>query len=189
MNPRVPFFLPALGLIILFGALGPAIGGALFIPLSAYIEAPAETSSIENFGWIAGLIGHATALIPAYIVGIFPAALTGFAYALYDAWASRGAPRALGAAVIGAVISWLLWLWLAQVGAWMESWISLDVSGEAGAYIDEVFSGEFNQSLKEALIASGAIAALVCAFVASLIGLQTQPPPPQFAPGPPARTS
>ena len=48
-----------------------------------------------HIGWIAGLIGHAFALIPAYVLGLLPAAFTGLAYALYDAWApARGSARA-----------------------------------------------------------------------------------------------
>ena len=33
-EPARPFFIPMIGLVALFAALGPAVGGAMFIPLS-----------------------------------------------------------------------------------------------------------------------------------------------------------
>ena len=50
---------------------------------------------------IGTMIGHALGLIAAYIVGVGPAAATGFLYALWDAVAPGRAPRALVAALIG----------------------------------------------------------------------------------------
>jgi len=170
--PRRPFFLPATGLILLFAALGPAVGGAVFIPLALFAEA--ETQAAAHIGWIAGLIGHAFALVPAYILGLAPAAFTGFAYALYDAWAPAAAPRALGAGLIGALFAHGLYLWLVWAGAAIVAWISLDVSETAGDGVYDWTAGEFDVSLYHALIASGAIAGLACAAVAGLVGLTTR---------------
>ena len=36
--PRRGFFLPGLGLVVLFAMLGPAVGGAAFIPLAAFLK-------------------------------------------------------------------------------------------------------------------------------------------------------
>ena len=174
--PR-PFFLPALGLTLLFAAFGPAVGGALFIPMAFFLEAPPEAAAVVHIGWIATLIGHALALIPAYLLGIFPAAVTGFGYALWDAWAPPRAPRALAAAAIGGAMAYALFSWLASLGAFIDSAVAADVSPTAGHWIDTVFSGEFDSALRKALVASGAIAGLVCAMTAGLVGLTTAPPP------------
>jgi len=173
--PARPFFLPTIGLILLFAAFGPAIGGALFIPLAFLLETPAVADASMHIGWIAGLVGHALALIPAYIVGLGPAAATGFLFALYDAWAPRRAPRALAAAAIGGAITYGMYLWLASLGAAMESTISVTVSPSASSWIDDFVSGEFDATLQEALVASGAVAGFVCAMAASLLGLSTSP--------------
>ena len=53
---------------------------------------------------IGTMFGHALGLIAAYIVGVGPAAATGFLYALWDAVAPERAPRALVAALIGGLI-------------------------------------------------------------------------------------
>ena len=171
-GPRRGFFLPALGLVALFSALGPAIGGAVFIPLAMLAEA--ETQAAAHIGWIAGLIGHAVALIPAYVLGLPPAALTGLAYALYDAWAPRAAPRALGAALIGAVFAHGLYLWLMWAGAAIGGWIDADFGGAASGVVADWSAGEFDASLYQALIASGAISAFACAAAAGLLGLTTR---------------
>ena len=114
LPPRRGLFWPSVGLVLLFAALAPGIGGAVFIPLAMYAEA--QQQAVMHIGWIAGLIGHAVALIPAYLLGLFPAMLTGLAYALYDAWAPPAFPRALGAALIGAIGAHLLYLWLLCAG-------------------------------------------------------------------------
>ena len=166
---RRGFFAPALGLVALFAALGPAVGGAVFIPLALVAEA--QTQAALHIGWIAGLIGHAFALIPAYIVGFLPAAFTGLAYALYDAWAPPTAPRALGAGIIGALFAHGLYLWLAQAGTAMVGWVRFDLGDGAGNFVYDWTAGEFDASLYHALIASGAIAAFACAAAARLLGL------------------
>ena len=170
--PRAPFFLPAIGLVMLFAALGPAVGGAVFLPLALFAET--QTQAAAHIGWIATLIGHAFALIPAYVLGLLPAAFTGLAYALYDAWAPRGAPRALGAAAIGALFAHGLYLWLMWAGSAIEAWVSVDFSSTAGDFIEEWASGEFDAALYRALIASGAAAGFVSAAAAGLIGLTTR---------------
>ena len=170
--PRRGFFLPMLGLVALFTAMGPAVGGALFIPLAMIAEAQGQAA--VHIGWIAGLIGHAFALIPAYVLGLLPAAFTGLAYALYDAWAPPAAPRALGAGLIGALFSHGLYLWLLQAGATLNDWIGADFGAGVGDYVHEWTAGEFDASLYHALIASGAIAAFACAAAAHLMGLTTR---------------
>ena len=128
--PRAGFFLPTLGIILLFAFIGPAVGGAVFIPLAMLAEA--ESQAALHIGWIAGLIGHAFALIPAYVLGLAPAAFTGFAFALYDAWAPRRAPRALGAGLIGAIFAHGLYLWLVWAGAALGGWIAADFGDSVG---------------------------------------------------------
>jgi hypothetical protein len=170
--PRRGFFLPTLGLVVLFMALGPAVGGAVFIPLAMIAET--ETQAAVHIGWIAGLIGHAFALIPAYVLGLLPAAFTGLAYALYDAWAPPAAPRALGAGLIGALFAHALYLWILKAGAEMIAWIRFDLGDAAGDTLYGWTAGEFDASLYHALIASGAIAAFACAAAANLLGLTTR---------------
>ena len=170
--PRRGFFLPTLGLVALFTALGPAVGGAVFIPLAMIAET--QTQAAVHIGWIAGLIGHAFALIPAYVLGLLPAAFTGLAYALYDAWAPPSAPRALGAGLIGALFAHGLYLWLLKAGAAMMVFVRYDLGDSAGDFVHDWTAGEFDASLYHALIASGAIAAFACAATAHLIGLTTR---------------
>ena len=167
-----PFFLPAFALTLLFAVLGPAIGGAVFIPLAMLAEA--ETTAALHIGWIAGLIGHAFALIPAYALGLFPAAFTGFGFALYDAWAPASYPRALGAALIGAALAQGLYLWLLWAGATLVGWISVHFSADVGDVVYDWTAGEFDAALHHALLASGAAAGFACAMVAGFFGLSTR---------------
>lgn len=172
MNER-PLFWPAAGLTLLFAAMGPAIGGAVFIPLAMLLEA--ETQAAAHIGWIAGLIGHAFALVPAYVLGILPAAFTGLAYALYDAWAPANYPRALGAAAIGACFAQGLYLWLMWAGERLGAWIALDFGDSVGDVVYDWSAGEFDASLHHALLASGAAAGFACAMTAGLLGLSAAP--------------
>ena len=41
-----PFFVPMIGIVLLFAGLGPAIGGALFIPLSVVFRTPTDLEAI-----------------------------------------------------------------------------------------------------------------------------------------------
>ena len=115
-----PFFVPLIGLVLLFAALGPAIGGALFIPLSIAFKAPTDLETIGLMVLVGTVFGHAFGLIAAYIVGVAPAAATGFLYALWDAAAPERAPRALVAALIGGLIVYGLLSRLNPVGASIE---------------------------------------------------------------------
>ena len=120
--------------------------------------------------------------ILAYVLGVGPAAATGFVYALWDAAAPAGAPRALAAAFIGGAMTYGLFLWLASLGASLEATIRMEVSPSAGDWIEAAFSGGLDATLQRALVACGAIAGLVCAMAASLLGLTTRgglvPAPP-----------
>ena len=168
--PPRGFFLPLLGTVALFAALGPAVGGAVFIPVALTLEA--GTDAAPHIGWIAGLIGHAFALIPAYIVGFWPAALTGLIYALYNAWAPVGWPRVLGAALIGALVAHGLYLALLSLGGTMQVWIEGDFGGAVGDMVQDWASGEFDAGLYRALVMSGATAGLVCAYLVGLFGVR-----------------
>jgi hypothetical protein len=161
--PARPFFAPMFGLVALFAALGPAIGGAAFVLLAMFAEAGPLAAA--HFGWVAWLIGHAFVLIPAYVLGLLPAAFAGLAYALYDAWAPPALPRALGAALIGALFAHGLYLWLRAAGAAIEAWVEID------GFVADWTAGEFDAGLYHALIAAGAAAGFACAAVAGLFGL------------------
>ena len=166
-----PFFVPMIGLVLLFAALGPAIGGALFIPLSIAFKAPTDLETIGLMVLVGTVFGHAFGLIAAYIVGVAPAAATGFLYALWDAAAPERAPRALVAALIGGLIVYGLLSRLNPVAASFEMTIRTNLGSPAhwGA------PGRIGLTLGHALIACGAIAGLVSAFVANLIGLTMRP--------------
>jgi hypothetical protein len=171
MNGR-PFFVPMIGIVLLFAALGPAIGGALFIPLSVVFKTPTDLEAIGLVVLISSMFGHALGLIAAYIVGVGPAAATGFLYALWDAIAPERAPRALVAALIGGLLVYGLLLRLNPVWASFEMTIRTNIGGEAGEW---AFPGRIGVTLGQAFVACAAIAGLVCAFVANLIGLTMRP--------------
>ena len=121
---------------------------------------------------IGTLFGHAFGLIAAYIVGVGPAAATGFLYALWDAAAPERAPRALVAAPIGGLIVYGLLLRLNPVGASFEMTIRTNIGSQAD---DWAFPGRIGVTLGHAFVACAAIAGLVCAFAANLIGLTMRP--------------
>lgn len=172
-QPPRRFWLPMIGLVLLFAALGPAIGGVLLVPLALMLQAPVGAHAGDPIGAAAGGIGHTVALIVAYVLGVGPAAATGFLYALWDAAAPAGAPRALAAAVIGGAITYALFLWLASLGAFVETAIA-QVSPPVGEWIDAAFSGEIDATLRRAFVVCGAVAGLVCAMAANLLGLTTR---------------
>jgi hypothetical protein len=175
------FFLPLIGFTLLFAAFGPAIGGVLFAPIALVLAAPTMAAA-GSVGGIAALFGHGLALIFAYILGIGPAAATGFVYGLWDAAAPANAPRALAAAIIGGAIAYFAYLWLAALGASAEANLS-DFSPEFAAWIGSSFPRGFDVTVRDALVACGAVAGFACAMAASLIGLTTQG---ALAPAPPA---
>jgi hypothetical protein len=175
MNERPRgFFLPLIGFTLLFAAFGPAIGGVLFAPIVVLLATPHGTAAAGIVGGIAVLFGHGLALVFAYIVGVGPAAAAGFVYGLWDAAAPAGAPRALAAAIIGGAITYCVFLWFASVGASFEASVGADVSAEFRAWIDPWFPRGFDVTLRDALVACGAVSALACAMAASLIGLTTR---------------
>jgi hypothetical protein len=163
-----PFFVPMIGIVLLFAGLGPAIGGVLFIPLSVVFKTPTDLEAIGLVVLISTFFGHALGLVAAYIVGVGPAAATGFLYALWDAVAPERAPRALIAALIGGVLVYGLLLRLNPVWASLEMTIRTNMSPDAG---DWAFPGRVGVTLGHAFVACAAIAGLVCAFTANLIGL------------------
>jgi hypothetical protein len=163
-----PFFVPMFGIVLLFAALGPAIGGVLFIPLSIVFKTPTDLEAIGLMVLISTFFGHALGLIAAYIIGVGPAAATGFLYAVWDAVAPGRAPRALVAALIGGLIVYGLLLRLNPVWASFEMTIRTNMGFEAG---DWAFPGRIGVTLGHAFVACAAIAGLACTFTANLIGL------------------
>jgi hypothetical protein len=140
MSPPLPgpFLLPLLGLTMLFAAIGPAIGGAVFIPLASLLEAPVAAGATMHLTWIATLMGHAPALIPAYLFGFGPATVAGLVFGLWDVWAASRAPRAIAAAVIGGALTYGQFLWLTHISAVLASSISVSLS--EGAETGSTFS-------------------------------------------------
>jgi uncharacterized membrane protein YeaQ/YmgE (transglycosylase-associated protein family) len=167
-----PFFVPMIGIVLLFASLGPAVGGALFIPLSIVFKTPTDLEAIGLMVLISTMFGHAFGLIAAYVVGVAPAAATGFLYALWDAVAPERAPRALVAALIGGLIVYGLLLRLNPVWASFEMTIKTNMGGDASEW---TFPGRVGVTLGHAFVACAAISGLVCAFAAKLIGLTMRP--------------
>ncbi len=77
-QPPRRFFLPMVGLTLLFAALGPAIGAALFVAIALALETPAAAQALGHFGSVAPPSARTIALIVAYVLGVGPAAATGF---------------------------------------------------------------------------------------------------------------
>jgi hypothetical protein len=169
---RRPFFVPMIGIVLLFAALGPVVGGTLFIPLSVVFKTPTDLEAIGLMVLISTAFGHGLGLIAAYIVGVGPAAATGFLYALWDAVAPARAPRALVAALIGGLLVYGLLLRLNPVWASLDMTIKTNMGAEAGEW---AFPGRIAVTLGHAFVACAAIAGLVCAFAANLVGLTTRP--------------
>jgi hypothetical protein len=165
-QPSRRFFLPTIALVLLFAVFGPAIGGALFVPVALSLATPAAAHAAGPIGGIATLVGHTFAFVVAYFVGAAPAAATGFVYALWDAAAPASAPRSLAAAAIGGAMAYGLFLWLASLGASAEATIGVAVNPPIGDWIEA--------TLRHGFVACGAVAGFVCAMAASLIGLTTR---------------
>lgn len=172
-EPARPFFIPMIGIVALFAALGPAVGGAMFIPLSVVFKPTITPDTIALLVLIAALFGHAIGLIAAYLVGIGPAAATGFLYALWDAAAPARWPRALVAALIGGLIAYGLALRLAPLGASVEMTVDANASSSAAGWIAS--PDQIGVTLGHAFVACGAIAGFVCALAANLLGLTMRP--------------
>jgi hypothetical protein len=183
MSERPPcFFLPLIGLTLLFAALGPAIGGALFAPIAVVLAAPRATDAAATVASLAAVFGHGVALVFAYILGIWPAAATGFVYGLWDGAAPAEAPRALAAAIIGGAIAYCVYLWFASIGASFAASAGADVSGEFRDWFAPWFPHGLDATLRGALVGCGALAGFGCAMIASVIGLTTKG---ALAPAPP----
>jgi hypothetical protein len=178
-----PFSIPMIGIVALFAALGPAVGGAMFIPLSVVFKPTITPDTIALLVLIAALFGHAIGLIAAYVVGIGPAAATGFLYALWDAAAPERWPRALVAALIGGLVAYGLALRLAPLGASVEMAVDANGGSSAAEWIKAASPDRIGVTLGHAFVACGAIAGLVCGLAANLLGLTMQPeiPPPEDA--------
>ena len=170
MNGR-PFFIPMIGIVLLFAGLGPAVGGALFIPLSVVFKAPTDLEAIGLMVLVSTMFGHALGLIAAYIFGVGPAAATGFLYALWDAVAPGRAPRAIVAALIGGLIVYGLLSRLNPMAASLE----MTIKTNFGSSAHWEAPSSIGLTLGHALIACGAVAGLVSAFAANLIGLTMRP--------------
>src|SRR5271163_1697866 len=166
-----PFFIPMSGIVALFAALGPGVGGAMFIPLSVVFKPTITPDTIALLVLIAALFGHAVGLIAAYVVGVGPAAATGFLYGLWDAAAPERWPRALVAAVIGGAVAYAVLLRLAAIGGSGDMTIEASSGVQTADWIDSAFSRGIEGALAHAFVACSAIAGFVCAMAASLIGL------------------
>jgi hypothetical protein len=166
LNRDRPFVLPALGLIVLFALLGPAIGGVFFLPLAFLLAAPPALAATAHLGWFAALTGHVWLLIPAYVLGFGPAAATGLLFAIWDYAVPPNWPRALAAALIGAVLAHAVGGWLGGLAAGFHAHVT--ATGED--WVDSLFSPEFAAALMHALEAVGALAGLACAMAGGLLG-------------------
>jgi hypothetical protein len=167
-----PFFVPMIGIVLLFAALGPAVGGALFIPLSIVFKTPTDLEAIGLVVLISTMFGHVFGLVAAYVVGAGPAAATGLLYALWDAFAPQRAPRAPVAALIGGLLVYGLLLRLNPVWGSLEMTIKTNMGAETGEW---ALPGRIGVTLGHAFVACAVIAGLVCALTTNLIGLTMRP--------------
>jgi hypothetical protein len=180
MNPSPrSLVLPLIGIVLLFAALGPAIGGALFFPLAIILKPPIGADTLALLALVVGVFGHTIALIAAYVVGVGPAAATGFLYGLWDAAVPERWPRALVSALIGGVVAYGVLLRLAAIGGSVDMTIEASSGAQTADWIDSAFSDGIEGALAHAFVACSAIAGLVCAMTASLMGLGMRPPPAQ----------
>jgi hypothetical protein len=181
-----PFFVPMIRIVLLFGALGPAIGAALFIPLSSAFEAPKGVAVLAVLGPLAFVLGHAFGWIFGYAFGVGPAAATGLLFSLWDAAAPRRAPRAPVAALIGGLIAIGFLSRLNPVGYRVEFMLMMlmsTVERQLGAVemtlAPHVDLGPVMARLivaaARAFAACGAIAGFISAFAANRLGLSMRP--------------
>lgn len=171
------FLAPLIGLMLLFVALGPPVGGALFVPLAVILKPPLAAGALTGSALIAALLGHTIMLIASYVAGVGPAAATGLLYALWDAAAPQRWPRALVAAIIGGAVTYAVALRIATLGSSIDFTFQGDFDAPTADWIDFALAGGIGGALTHAFVVSGAIAGLACALVASLIGLTMQPLP------------
>ncbi len=186
-QPSRGFFMPMVGLVLLFAVLGPPIGAGLFVPLALVLKPPAGADALALLGFVAALAGHTVGLIAAYAVGIGPAAATGFFYALWDAAAPERAPRALVAALIGGLIAYGFALRISSLASPFQLTIHAHAGSSIADWTEATFSGRIDAAFRQAFVACGAVAALVCAFAASLLGLTMRPGAAPSRPDTPSR--
>jgi hypothetical protein len=180
-GPPRRFLGPFIGIALVFAALGPPIGGAMFVPLALLLKAPAAAGAFALTAVIASLIGHSVMLLAAYVVGLGPATATGVLYALWDAAAPERWPRALVAAVIGGLLCYAVALRLTTLGASLDMMFdpNFDAPTVQSISLRTAVPGEpvsAGTGLVRAFAMSGAVAALVCAMAANLFGLTMLPP-------------
>lgn len=177
-EPR-PFLAPFLGVVLLFAALGPLVGGVTFVPLAIALKARAAADATAFAATVVALFGHSILVVAAYLIGLGPATATGALYALWDALTPRPWPRALAAAVIGGCVAYIVALRLAAIGASLDALFDLRVDLPQAQSISLTSSVDAAPAagvrLTHAFVASGAVAGLVCAMAASLLGLTMQP--------------
>ncbi len=179
---RRRFIAPFIGIAFVFAALGPPIGGAIFVPFALLLKAPAAAGTFAFTALFAALFGHWIMLLVAYVVGVEPATATGVLYALWDAAAPERWPRAPVAAIIGGFVTYAVALQLAALGVSLDMMFNPNVDAPtvqainmtASVATEPVSAGS---GLVLAFVASGVIAGLVCAAAASLFGLTMQPAP------------
>ncbi len=170
------FFARLIGIVLLFTALGPPVGGALFVPLAIALKPPAAADALVLSALIAALLGHTVMLVAAYVVGVGPATATGFFFALWDAAALERWPRSIVAALIGGATAFAALLRLAAIGASVEFTIRGNLDASTAAWIDAASSGGIGSALAHAFVAGGVIAGVVLAMAASLVGPTMRPP-------------
>ena len=178
MTEAVPprrFVAPLIGMTFLFAAFGPPIGGAMFVPLALLFKAPAAAGAFAMSALIASPIGHWIMLVFAYVIGLGPAAATGFLYALWDAAAPDEWPRALVAAIIGGLATYAVALRLAALGVALDMMFETNGEPPSVEWISATSQGPPESGLLHAFVMSGAVAGFACAMTASLFGLTMRP--------------
>jgi len=175
-SPSRPFLAPMFGLTALFAFLGPLVGAVLFLPLAFLLAAPPVVAATAHVGWFVAMLGHAVTLIPAYLIGLAPAAAAGFLYAFWDYFAPPRFPRTIAAAAIGAMMAHGVGVWLGSLGAEFIGGVTSVVGTSGDDWIGELFTPDFAAALLHSLEACGAVAGAVAAMTAKLFGLTMAPP-------------
>ena len=169
------FFLPLIGFTLLFAAFGPAIGGVLFAPI--VVAAGGAT-------WRAGGGKRRRDSRPCSGTGWRWSSPMSSASGRRRRRASsmrcgtrrrRRARRARSPRRSSAARSPIASICGSPRSARpFEASVGADVSAELAAWIDPWFPRGFDVTLRDALVACGAVAGLACAMAASLIGLTTR---------------
>ncbi len=151
LPPR--FWGPAFGLVALFALLGPAVGGAVAVPLAFALGATDATTVASNIGWVAAAIGHAIVLVPAYALGLGPAICAGLVYAIADSAAPPGAPRVLIAAAIGALFAYALVFALVSLGGALLGMAGEGLREALGDWVGSPFAEDDGDVLTQVIVA------------------------------------